>query len=489
MNVSCQLNRSPIVSRCDQLVIVITIVLVLTLACSTGRARELAFDTKGNLFVMDSDSHIIFKFLSDGTKNTFATFVNQPTRMAIDSSDNLFVADSGGNISKLAPGGISKKFATGLKNPHYMTCDRKGNLFVSDSDSEVGSIVKFTPDGTKSTVATGGPDMWAFSLDSSGNLYLLGDRTGSSLLKITPAGVRITFASGPSGPENVVCDAADNLFVYDKDTGSILKFSPDGKATTFATNLKDRVDWFANNFLINKEGYLFASSDSYSAVLEFSPLGSETTIATDIRVNGLALDQAGDLFLDSAYAISKFTPNGTKSTFASDRVSPDKRCEYRFDQTGGRIMGPGASGVDLGDETGIGVLWSPDSKRFAFNSKGHHYIETTFYELRSGNWVKLRSPGDELGRIVDRAGSAEMVKRHVRQIQRRLSSGQVSERRQTLQWIDANTAIVHAGASWDVADKVPYVKVHFLFTLKFDQQGNWKIVETHQITDTEAGDV
>jgi hypothetical protein len=49
------------------------------------------------------------------------------------------------------------------------------------------------------------------------------------------------------------------------------------------------------------------------------------------------------------------------------------------------------------------------------------------------------------------------------------------------EWTDANTATLYARLSWDGSD----TQAAFLFTVKFDEEGNWKIVKTHQMSKKE----
>jgi len=54
------------------------------------------------------------------------------------------------------------------------------------------------------------------------------------------------------------------------------------------------------------------------------------------------------------------------------------------------------------------------------------------------------------------------------------------------EWIDANTAILCAYSQWFMGDEQGHLEANFLFTLKFDADGNWKIVKTHRMSDKEV---
>jgi hypothetical protein len=49
-------------------------------------------------------------------------------------------------------------------------------------------------------------------------------------------------------------------------------------------------------------------------------------------------------------------------------------------------------------------------------------------------------------------------------------------------WTDANTAILYCSSFRVESDS----KLNFLFTLRFDAEGNPKIVKTHQMSDSEV---
>ena len=66
---------------------------------------------------------------------------------------DLYVSDAGsGNIYEFTPDGTRSTFASGL-TPRGLAFDSAGNLFEADNVS--GNIYEFTPDGTRSTFASG----------------------------------------------------------------------------------------------------------------------------------------------------------------------------------------------------------------------------------------------------------------------------------------------------------------------------------------------
>ena len=74
------------------------------------------------------------------------------------SAQNLFVSDfdyqgNYGIISEFTPNGVRSTFASGLNSPAGLAFDKSGNLFVADAGSS--AVYKFTPDGVRSTFASG----------------------------------------------------------------------------------------------------------------------------------------------------------------------------------------------------------------------------------------------------------------------------------------------------------------------------------------------
>jgi sugar lactone lactonase YvrE len=190
----------------------------------------------------------------DGT-GTAAEF-SSPNGVALDASGNLYVADTGNNaIRKVTSGGVVTLFAgtppnagsadgTGIGVTFYqpigVAVDSSGNVYVTDSGNH--TVRKITSGGTVSTIAgraaapgssdgTGPQALFhsprGIAVDSGGNLFVA-DSENSTVRKITPAGVVTTiggspgdFASaqgtGPTAlfdiPVGIAIDGSGNLYV------------------------------------------------------------------------------------------------------------------------------------------------------------------------------------------------------------------------------------------------------------------------------------
>jgi hypothetical protein len=147
--------------------------------------------------------------------------------------------------------------------------------------------------------------------------------------------------------------------------------------------------------------------------------------------------------------------------------------------------------VDLDGELGISgpyakqteVVWAPDSKRFACNYSPPHPHSTTvdqvaFYQLQGDKWVLLETPTDETS---SRSQLGQLGKGR---LPKDFKLGQCADNQDELKvtkWLDPSRAIVYAPCYSSDGEE----KAGFLFTLKFDGAGKWKVVATHRMSKKE----
>jgi hypothetical protein len=219
---------------------------------------DVAFDSAGNLFVVDYDrggllgDAAIYKITPNGARTTLASGLSYPAYLAVDNTGNVFVADyNHGVIYEYKPTGSRGTFALGLHHPVGMAFDSAGNLFVADNNAGniyQGNIYQYKPNGSRAIFAVLDPSDHPADLafNSLGDL-LMADLSGNIYRYDT--GVlhrhrRTALGSVPGTAQSLACDSAGNLFVVDAGDANgsgtavpdrIYKFNQQGVRSTFAS--------------------------------------------------------------------------------------------------------------------------------------------------------------------------------------------------------------------------------------------------------------
>ncbi len=314
----------------------------------------VAFDSLGNAFVSDRGNNTIRKITPAGLVSTFAgsptvagfangagaaAIFNSPEGIALDSADNVYVADSSNAlIRKITPAGLVSTFAgelnvfsvtdgtatarfTGLQG---LAIDSADNIYAAQAAQgrfSAHSIRKITPAGEVSTLAGGAQSGSAngtgtaatfnaplgVAVDSAGNVYVA-DGNNNTIRKITAAGLVSTLAGSSfggsgyvngtdtvarfSGPQGVAVDSTGNVYVSDARNQSIRKIAPDGQVSTLAGP--------------SSPSRTSGSADGQGSAARFN------------SVYGISLDRAGNLYVGDGnnHTVRKITSAGLVSTFA-----------------------------------------------------------------------------------------------------------------------------------------------------------------------------
>lgn len=136
----------------------------------------LAIDKAGNLYVADYLNNAIRKIASGGGVSTYAgsgtvglnngaattaTF-NAPSGLAIDASNNLYVADAGNNaVRQISSGGQVSTLASGLNAPSRVGVDMSGNVYFSAGNNTIqkiasgGKVTNYAGNGTAGYIDDG----------------------------------------------------------------------------------------------------------------------------------------------------------------------------------------------------------------------------------------------------------------------------------------------------------------------------------------------
>jgi trimeric autotransporter adhesin len=258
-------------------------------AAQFSTPEGLAIDSKGNVYVADRYNNRVRKIAPNGNITTFAgtgepgtggssnaardTRLFQPEGVAVDSADNLYIADTTNNLLRTVdPNGVINTFSRAITSLNDVAVSPAGWLAAPDFLQHI--ISRIVWDTGSVTVAAGIIRTAA-----------LGDRgLATDAYLIDPWGV--------------AADPAGNLYVADNGDQRIRKITPDGTINTAAGN-----------------GIFGASKD-----------GQPATALAIAQPRALAADSAGNLYFNSACLIRVLRTSGALQTVAGTDT-----CGFRGD--------------------------------------------------------------------------------------------------------------------------------------------------------------
>jgi sugar lactone lactonase YvrE len=196
------------------------------------------FDRDGNLYVTFSGTRgqqvpvSIFRVTPTGTRETFSSGIVNPTSMAVDPENRLYVSSRfEGTVYRVAADGTAEAFATDLGIACGLAFAPDGTLFVGDRS---GTIFRVDRAGKAETFATLPPSVAAFHLaiGPEGALYVTGPTlsTYDSLYRIDEGGAVTTRYARFGRPQGLAFDASGTLFVVEALAGSsgVYRIPPSG---------------------------------------------------------------------------------------------------------------------------------------------------------------------------------------------------------------------------------------------------------------------
>lgn len=308
----------------------------------------MCVDKSGNIYVSDSEQHVIIKVTEEGKINVFAgeagvsgnnsalqgvsagdARFNQPKGLACDNSGNIYVADYGNNQIRAIRNGKVDVYAgngaqtSGLvdsasdplqarfSHPSDVAVDNSGVVYVADTDNHAVRKIK---GGSVLTIAGGG------SAADANNV-----RASSA----------IPFCDSPEG---IAVDARGSIFVCDTGNNIVKKITADGwvyrhsgegtAGNSLALNSAEPAFECTYNgpkyIAVDAGGYQYltdVASGGGSRLVKLTPNGVPSNVVdftdatdSDPLVVGVAVSPAGKVFVSVNASASEMESSSSSSS-------------------------------------------------------------------------------------------------------------------------------------------------------------------------------
>ena len=235
----------------------------------------------------------------------------------------FFIISAFQNDSKAQDISTYYTFSSEVRNPRALTVDAAGNFYFIDYDNYwQPRISKLSPDGSLSTVVSGGYAPQKLVVDNDGNIFFSDDNTWPpDFKKVTPDGTVSTFASGEFYPEGMSVSYQGEIYFSDgyNYPASIKKVNADGTVSTLYSGAES----YPTYLTIDRSGTLYFA-DNYNWPTKFKKMTPDGVVSDFVSGNfspqSLVSDTLGNLyftdFYNWPYSLKKITPDGTVSTLA-----------------------------------------------------------------------------------------------------------------------------------------------------------------------------
>ncbi len=425
-----------------------------------------AVDAAGNLYVADYNSATIRKITPAGVVTTFAGLAlttgvtdgtgtaarfNKPSGVAVDSSGNVYVADSGNHtIRKITSAGVVTTLAgsatvsgntdgTGtaafFNNPRSVVVDSAGNLYVADTNNNAirmvtsAGVVKLFvgqagtygyTDGVGTAARFSFPN--SLALDSAGNLYVA-DELNHVIRKVTSTGTVSTFAglAGTSGsvdgtgsaarfssPTGVAVDGSGNVYVTDYANFLIRKISSSGVVTTVAgvVGMAGALDGLGYNLTpalfsspsataVDTLGNVYVADTANNLIRRIDATGVVSTLAGNSSALG-RLDGTGTGASFNAPSGVATAPNG--NVYVADTANH----LIRLVTASGIVTTFAGTGGTAGNVDGLGTAASFNLPSAVAVDAGYNVYVADY----GNNTIRKIAPGGAVTTLAGIAGSA-----------------------------------------------------------------------------------
>ena len=276
----------------------------------------------GSLYVSDTYNSNVWSYGVVSQSYTLLAYypsVLYPTGVAVDSSSNVYVANTGANqVVEITGGSITNFSILGsfsFNNPEAAVSDSYGNIYVAVTYEN--SIKKVLPNGTIITLALGNFNApQDVAVDTFGRVYVA-DTNNNAIKRMNADGSNVaSIGSGFVTPQGVAVDTQGNVYVSDTGNQQVKVIRVNGTIQTLAAPVGG---WVAPSGLsVDSNGNVYVADAGSAQVYEILVGGSVVALATPLAgwkiPYSTSVDSQGNVYVADAGYTGIFKVTGATVT-------------------------------------------------------------------------------------------------------------------------------------------------------------------------------
>jgi len=231
-------------------------------------------------------------------------------------------------------GSLVPTVSLGSTKPLSVAVDGSNNVVSVDSSTSKFSVYLAGQGATllSSTAPTG---LSQIAVDTQGNIYAVGSgSTSISKLSVTAAQasssappsysastVSYTPTTAPAKPQGIAVDGNGNIYVSDGTNGAVYEIDQAFSAEPPVTIASG----FTNPTLLGVDNFsnVYVYDAGASSIYKIAYPGTQTTFLSSVTATGLAVDAAGDVYVQTATGVSEYPLSGPVTTVTSGGTTPN----------------------------------------------------------------------------------------------------------------------------------------------------------------------
>lgn len=189
-----------------------------TLGTTDFQPKAITIDSANNVYTANQNGNNITKITPLGVSTNYGNLSsNVVVGMVVDSSGNVFVVCSANVVIKVTPAGVSTGFGVFPigNNLSGIAIDSSNNIYVADQSDQI--IYKLTPSAVQTIYGTSTDFPQEITIDSSDNIYCINQN--QTIDKILASGGTTTIADfggyGSTVLAGITLDNYNNIYLSD----------------------------------------------------------------------------------------------------------------------------------------------------------------------------------------------------------------------------------------------------------------------------------